>query len=224
MKRMKDESKCRLPNDECRIACISFGNRHSAFGVPLRPAFTLIEMLTTVAMLIIVLGLMVSLARYVRDRSAQELTRGLLRQLDSLMSQYADHYKDLKPAARLPKVEPLIPANTPAADELAMARTARMNNEQIIKALRNDYRMHRTDPASPQDPLEKLPISIYDRGTLRDAWGSPIVFMPGQHNLIGLAPSRSGEDQAFFFSAGPDRKYLTREDNLYSYDEPELIR
>src|SRR5436853_6587535 len=54
-----------------------------------RKGFTLIEMLTTVAVLIIVLGLMVSLARYVRDASAQAVSKALLRQLDHLMAQYA---------------------------------------------------------------------------------------------------------------------------------------
>jgi hypothetical protein len=154
------------------------------------------------------------------------LTQGLLRQLDSLMSQYLDHYKDVKADTRLLKIEPLLAPDAPpeSVDDPAMAHAARINNEQILKALRSDYSRHRIDPTSPQDPLEKLPIIIYDRGTLRDAWGSPIVFMPGQHSLIGMAPSRSGGDEAFFFSAGPDRKYLTREDNLYSYDEPEVIR
>jgi len=43
-----------------------------------RSGFTLVEMLTTVAMLIIMLGLMVSLARYVRRRSPEDLTRRIL--------------------------------------------------------------------------------------------------------------------------------------------------
>src|SRR2546421_6221866 len=51
-------------------------------------AFTLIEMLTTVAVLVIVLGLMVSLARDVRNRSAERLTKDLLRRLDTLVAQY----------------------------------------------------------------------------------------------------------------------------------------
>src|SRR5437868_12102334 len=50
--------------------------------------FTLIEMLTTVAVLVIVLGLMVSLARDVRNRSAERLTKDLLRRLDTLVAQY----------------------------------------------------------------------------------------------------------------------------------------
>jgi len=39
-----------------------------------RRAFTLIEMLVTCAVLVIVMGLMVSLARHVRSTSANELT------------------------------------------------------------------------------------------------------------------------------------------------------
>ena len=177
---------------------------------PSRSAFTLIEMLITVAVLIIVLGLMVSLARYVRDRSAQQLTRDLLKQLDGLMAQYVDHN------GQFPPVEPLLAADaTVPPPEFAMADTARHNNEEFLRLLKIDHHVH---AAADADPFDQLPISVYDRKTLRDAWGSPIVFMPGQHQLIGLAPSRAGQDQYFFFSAGPDRKYLTRDDNLYSYE------
>src|SRR4051794_34552860 len=75
-----------------------------------RSAFTLIEMLTTVAALIIVLGLMVSLARYVRDRSAQQLTRETLRELETLMAQYVDHN-----GGKLPAVDPILSAELGAA-------------------------------------------------------------------------------------------------------------
>jgi hypothetical protein len=57
-------------------------------------------------------------------------------------------------------------------------------------------------------------IAIYDEVAIRDAWGSPVVFMPHQHPAIGMATS----DAFFFVSAGPDRQYLTRQDNLYSYE------
>jgi type II secretory pathway pseudopilin PulG len=181
---------------------------------PSRSAFTLIEMLITVAILIIVLGLMVSLARYVRDRSAQQLTRDLLGQLDNLMLQYMEHN-----GGALPPVDPILSADTTLPPpEFALADAARHNNEQCIRLLKLDYHLHALDPGLPIDPFDQRPIGIYDRKTLRDAWGSPIVFMPGQHQLIGLAPSRAGQDQYFFFSAGPDRKYLTRDDNLYSYE------
>ena len=220
-------------------------------------------MLTTVAVLTIVLGLMVSLARVVRDRSAQQLTRQTLRDLENLMRQYADHN-----GGALPPVQPLLAPGAgetaTVPDEVALADAARRNNEQCIAALKLDHRLHqpmtasaappdaaasdsqeaapakngadarkrphRTEKSSSpgptvvalsqEDPFELLPnsLSVYDHRTLRDAWGSPIVLMSGQHRLIGMAPSREGRDQSFFFSAGPDRKYLTRVDNLYSYD------
>jgi hypothetical protein len=178
-------------------------------------------MLTTVAVLTIVLGLMVSLARYVRDRSSQTLTQEVLKQLDGLMAQYLLQYKDVeKFGPQTLKIEPLISPRAPATpvEDAAMARAAKNNNAQTIALLKEFYRSHRTDPSIPADPFELLPISVYDRGTLRDAWGSPIVFMAGQHQLIGLAPSLKGNDQCFFFSAGPDKKYLTRDDNVYSYE------
>jgi hypothetical protein len=59
-----------------------------------------------------------------------------------------------------------------------------------------------------------LSIANYNEVNVLDAWGSPIVYMPSQHEKIGMA---SG-DRSFFFSAGPDRRYLTRQDNLYSYE------
>ncbi len=68
------------------------------------------------------------------------------------------------------------------------------------------------------DTFSGLPDSIYDEAALRDAWGTPIVFMPAMHPAIGMAP-RNGR---FFFSAGPDRRFLTQEDNLYSYEEAEV--
>ena len=51
-------------------------------GAESRRAFTLVEMLTTVAALVILLGLMVSLARDVRRRSATELTNEIIARLD----------------------------------------------------------------------------------------------------------------------------------------------
>src|SRR5437667_12256431 len=83
-----------------------------AFRLPLAPrhlplGFTLIEMLTTVAVLVIVLGLMVSLARDVRNRSADRLTKDLLRRLDLLVAQYkARNLKGLTEEQR--KVYPVV--------------------------------------------------------------------------------------------------------------------
>lgn len=174
-------------------------------------------MLTTIAVLVIVLGLMVSLARFVRDRSAQQLTRDLLRQLDLLTMQYtANNGGQLPLAPALLGTQP----TTSSSQVAVLARAALKNNEQAIRQLTWDFRARKPNADTDPDPFLQHPSSVYDQKaqTLRDSWGSPIVFMPGQHPLIGLAPSRSGKDQYFFFSAGPDRNYLTRDDNVYSYE------
>ena len=178
-------------------------------------------MLTTVAVLIIVLGLMVSLARYVRDQSANQLTADLLRKLDAAVRRYADRNN-----GQLPPVTPLIPEGRGTPDEIALHHTARINNEEFVRALKV-FLPPRTDQSPPPasasaaitvDPAQEfgeLPISIYDEVTLRDAWGDPIVFMAHDNAAIGMA---SRDHPSFFFSAGPDHRYLSRDDNLYSYE------
>jgi len=171
-----------------------------------RRGFTLIEMLTTVALLIIVLGLMVSLARYVRRRSAEELTRRILVGLHTAM---LDHVRQPGNSV-VPAFEPLIdPKDTRAGagDEAALQRSAIINNRQFVQF----FRAQRTASAKA---FRDLPLSNYDEATVRDAWGTPIVFMPAMHRQIGMAPG----NEWFFFSAGPDRQYLTRDDNQYSYE------
>src|SRR5205809_3153380 len=102
---------CRLPIANCRMNRASqseIGNRKSAIR-----AFTLIEMLTTVALLVIVLGLMVSLARYVRTRSATQLTRELLVNLNEAIARYESTYAGVPPVDALAE-----PGELPAEDVL----------------------------------------------------------------------------------------------------------
>jgi type II secretory pathway pseudopilin PulG len=210
---------CRFPIADRRFPRAlqsAIANRQSAV---FRPAFTLIEMLTTVAVLIIVLGLMVSLARYVRDRSAQQLTRNLLRQLDRLMGEYVAANEQ-----SLPAVAALIPPSLPLADEETIQNRASLNNQDFVRALRQRIALALRSAAAQtndraQQRLGELPVWAYDEVSLRDAWGSPIVFMPHEHPRIGMAPRGR---PSFFFSAGPDGKYLSRDDNLYSYETPSL--
>ena len=56
---------------------------------------------------------------------------------------------------------------------------------------------------------------LFDGVVLRDTWGSPIAYLPSQHPALGMA----ADDRPFFVSPGPDRRFLTRDDNLYSYEE-----
>lgn len=160
--------------------------------------FTLTEMLATVCVLVILLGMMVSLARYVRERSAQELTRDLLVRLDAVMARYRQRNQ-----GQLPPV----PVLAPEVDEPAVQRYAAANNLQFVRAIR-------TQLGTSDSALAALPLYVYDERSIRDTWGSPVLFLPRQHPAVGMAPG----DRFFFVSAGPDREFLTRDDNLYSYE------
>jgi len=167
-----------------------------------RRGYTLVEMLTTVAILVIFLGLMVSLARRVRAQSAELVTKEVLVKLDRLMAQYIAHNNK-----KLPAVQPFLTADQPVPqDEAALRRLATANNKDFVRVLRSQPTLARA--------FEAFPVRLYDEVTLHDDWGNPIVFMPSKHKDIGTAL----RDRYFFFSAGSDGKYLTRDDNLYSYE------
>ena len=168
--------------------------------------FTLLELATTIVALILVLGLMVSLAHYVRNELATEVTKDLLHRLDSLVDQYMQRHE-----GRVPQVPAFIPPGAASAslpDEQTLQQTAIANNRGIVQALRQDGLL-------VEQSFGGLPESIINEMMVRDAWGSPIVFMPQGYEGIGMAL----ENRPFFFSAGGDMRYLTIENNLYSYEK-----
>jgi len=176
----------------------------------IRSGFTLIEMLTTVAFLVIVLGLMVSLARDVRNRSADSLTKQILHRLDVLVGQYRAKALAGLPRSeqeKYPVVRPFI-APADALDEGQLRENAVENNKELVRTLKQYF-----DLSAP-GALNELSIANYNEVAVLDAWGRPVVYMPGQHPAVGMAAT----NRSFFFSAGPDRSYLTRPDNLYSYE------
>ncbi len=79
------------------------------------------------------------------------------------------------------------------------------NNADLVRAP--------ADRGRPDQHLRPRRPSPTGEGLL-DAWGRDIVFMPR-----GTRPSAPPlEDLPFFFSAGPDGRYRTLEDNVYSYE------
>ena len=181
------------------------------FPLQRRRGYTLIETFVTIGLLIIVLGLMVSLARYVRNRSAKELTKAELRRLALLMDDYIQSNNGHPPI--VPAV--LAPGPGPYDDEDAVKRNALLNNMAFVRLLRQQNQWSASPGGKLTNVIEGLPVGSFDEVTLHDAWGGLIIFMPAQHPAIGMAPA----DKPFFCSPGPDRKFLTRDDNLYSYEE-----
>jgi prepilin-type N-terminal cleavage/methylation domain-containing protein len=219
-------------------ACSSSNLEPPASNNTTRRAFSLIEMLATVAALVIVLGLAVSLARYVRRQASDRLTKDLLAQLDELVSRYQERYQ-ARPVVppfvadggggtgdgdqrgngqhegpdALP-VAPVTASTNPEAtlpSEAELRDAAEKNNKAFVAALRVEARRH-------PDEFKNLPASFEAGGTLHDAWGTPIVFMPSMHPAVGMAMA----DKPFFLSAGPDRQFRTLADNLFSYEEGEV--
>jgi hypothetical protein len=170
-----------------------------------RHAYTLVEMLTTVAGLVILLGMMVGLARHVRATSAEDVTKDLLRRLDEAMGQYI---RDRNGGA-IPAIPLFIPQESTAEQDI-LTHSAEENSRRVVRLLQTNH-------ALSADPFADLSIAYFDGSVVRDAWGNPIVFMPRMHPAIGMAAKGW-----FFFSAGPDRKYTTKTDNLYSYELPGL--
>ena len=167
-----------------------------------RHALGLIELLTLVAVLVIALALMVGTARHVRAASANELTR-------KRMLALADAASD----AIARGVDPTLPtSDIPATDA-----EARFQQFALRSSLKLDAALTDRGNAAPT-PAPGLATAIVaatvGRPELDDAWGRPIALMPRQEPSIGMAP----DDGPFLVSAGPDGRFLTLSDNIYSYD------
>ncbi|HEV8604224.1 MAG TPA: hypothetical protein VGQ99_02585 [Tepidisphaeraceae bacterium] len=172
-----------------------------------KSSFTLIEMLTTVAALVIILGLMVSLARYERRRSAEAFTRDdVLARLEALLAR-RDIVENKALQEALASVPRLVRPSAREPEEPVLQFNARQNNEEFVKVFKK-Y-------ASPKS-FNDIPLSLYNptANTLVDAWGTPIVYMPAGALNVGIIP----QQRSFFLSAGPDRKFSSVVDNLYSYE------
>ncbi len=185
---------------------------HSA----LTRAYTLVELFLTLAVLMVVLGMMINLSTRVRRESADRVTRQMLAELQGRMAQYRRDND-----GQLPPVTAIIgPIQVPNEADLQVA--ARLNNADFFRCLRLGELANRR--TTGDDPLANAVRQANASTTgasvplLEDPWGTPIVFMPGQSPLIGMAPG----NVFFFVSAGPDRQFLTHDDNLYSYDETVL--
>ena len=167
-------------------------------------------MLTTVAALVIVLGLMVSLARYERRRSAENFTReDILAKLEALLARpEVAQNKQLQQALEDPQVVPrLVRPSAREPEEPVLQFNAAANNTAFVKIFKQYL-----GAAAFKD----FPLSLYNptANTLVDAWGTPIVYMPAGALNVGIIP----QQRNFFLSAGPDRKFSSVVDNLYSYE------
>lgn len=190
-----------------------------------RRGLGLIELLALVAFLAIALGLAVSVARHVRSTSAQEATRARLSTLVEVARLYSHDFAGQLPVAELPE--------SATTDSAPFRNWVRQQNQRVLESFLRWQGSSATPagsvttggagadapgPLQVSDPLP-LPGPRVDASLLVDVWGSPIALMPRSHTRIGLSPGNG----PFFFSAGPDRDYLSLSDNLYSYEVTGLL-
>lgn len=168
-------------------------------------ALTFIELLATIAALVIVLGLMVNLARHVRMRSADALTGRLLAELETMIAQY-EGPRWAAFQSELATVPDLAPPDGAAASEETLRLRAAENSRRFVAICRRHL---------GQAVFSHLPLSLFDGSVLRDSWGTPVVFMRRGAPNVAIAP----QDRWFFLSAGPDRSFRTVADNLYGYEQ-----
>ena len=181
-----------------------------------RNGLALRELLLTLALLTIGFGLVVSLTRRVRSEAAFSLARRELLELEDALSAYRRTF------GRLPDVPPLVPRAAATASRAAV--TLRPGDEPLLReraatTIAATVRALGLGAGPSRDnlsPLAGLSAMEFDGTTLLDPWGRPIAYLKSGRAEIGIAAG----DAPFFFSAGPDGLYLTREDNLYSYEVP----
>lgn len=171
-------------------------------GSHFRKGFGAIELLASIAFLVVFLGMMLSLSRYVRADASDRTTRRVLRQMRDLLDQYVQTYHAIPPAAAFD--------NSKALREETLPDAMADNNGRLVRSLLHVTVGDITDQST----------QLLSSGTVRDAWGSPLGYMTTMHHQVGMSSGNS----PFLFSAGPDRKYLTRDDNLYSYEVAEPVR
>jgi hypothetical protein len=189
------------------VVLSSFGNWHSELGIPRgRRGLGLIELLTLVAVLMIGLALMVGTAR---SASANELTRKRMLALADAAGEAIGR-----------GVDPTMPTSQiPAADAEARFQQFALRSSLRLDAALNERGTPGAAPAMSPTLATAIVAATVGRPELDDAWGRPIALMPKQEPSIGMAP----DDSPFLVSAGPDGRFLTLSDNIYSYDLPVLL-
>ena len=190
--------------------------------------FVLVEILLIAAVLWIAIGLLISLSRHVRSRSAESDTARMLWKAHLALSRAQSAQASTDGATGIVSSSTVAEASAVGGlpkplglDELAIAspKTVRQtldgHNRVLVHALLQSMPDDEANDPRSQVAWARLSRSMFDGQTLRDAWGTPVVLARGDDQRLGLAPGR----RDYCLSAGPDRNFLTRDDNLYSFEQ-----
>ncbi|MEM7806712.1 MAG: type II secretion system protein [Planctomycetota bacterium] len=169
------------------------------------------DVLVVVAIIGLLLGLATSLARQVREQGRLNLVLNVFRDLEAARNAYATQH------GNSPSIPALLPTGTEQLTEEALTPELLLKRAQLNNVAMHEALASRLEHAGA---LRLLPPVRHDGERLLDPWGMPIVYDAGGTGLLGTARG----DRPFFLSAGPDRDYRTRGDNVYSYEDLGNVR
>ncbi len=140
-----------------------------------RQSFTMIELLTVVAIIAVLAGIAVGVANLIADKSASAKTEGTIKALELALNMYKDkfgHYLDVSITPSVIK----IPANIPTTDF----------DGSLWKFL--DQKLINTS-------TEKIVISGTTYRYFKDGWNRPLLYRsPGQYNKTTFDLGSVGAD------------------------------
>ena len=212
-----------------------------------RRAFTLIEIMVAIVILVILGSLMLYALKGTGTSAKSQSTRVRLENLKSMLAEYELNTRFAQPASwpsalpvgyggdfwkTLVTPTPLPPLGNVRSDmRSAWTNTLWTTNPRLIDATVFAIGEMKKMPSNAA-AISKLPASEFIAGTplMADGWGNPIIFVPGTYGLLidanGNGTADPGEviitapnNRPFFASAGPDGDFSKADDNLYSFEQ-----
>jgi prepilin-type N-terminal cleavage/methylation domain-containing protein len=224
---------------------------------PRRSGFTLLEMLVTIGILLVLMGIIVVGLNVILGNNQRKQTEAILKRAQAFAAEVNNSKQGRDSFYQRVLWTTYIgaPNVNSAAVPVAAGSAASVDNSVVIVRYLLSLKPNR-DAAQKLPPRTATDIpSSYRNGftgadaqllanVMMDAWGNPIVFVPdalevanastglgqpasGAGGLSGLK-STSGavnstrftapDRRPFWFSAGPDGKYETHDDNVYSFN------
>jgi prepilin-type N-terminal cleavage/methylation domain-containing protein len=189
----------------------------------MRRAFTLLEMMAAIGIILVLLAIGVIGFRSVSAKGDRDLTMTTMRNLKSMEAEY----EAVKGASGLSQIA--LPVTVPTTDDGAVHESRPGNWRDPAATL-----TQRVTGALVQIPKNKTAFAnLSSKSQMKDkvppvaqdAWRNPIIYVP-RSGLLGVrsegkpdrnVPVTSPDGRPFWASAGPDGFFGTGDDNLYSF-------
>ena len=189
-------------------------------------AFSLIEMLIVIGLVVLLASITVVVGRSVIAKSKIDQCRQILQTLDATLTEYQAERGGIPPFV-LRAYQPPSGLNSNASKS---RREVAVYLEQIKGYTGADKQLGTVDSSFlvPRDQIYtdlaryKYAGSVTDdmRPSVRDPWGMEILYIHpnAQNDVAFLLLGKPVNERPYFMSAGPDGAYETIEDNVYSYE------